>query len=858
MLHGALGPAAALLFGSAAGWLLGPAIPLAVAVAVLAWAVAGLLLRGRSERVFVGAALTGFAACGAALGGTARAELRTPLLAWYAAHREQEPRTGGPRRVVLVEGRLRRDALPTGYGASLVVDVERVTHRGREVPVRGGVRASVGGRFVKARMSAWRVGRRVRMPVALRWPPRYANFGTPDESHRLRTRGISLLGSVKSALLVDVIRPATRRAEWAAAVRARVRRWIAGSVGVHNARSGGIVTAVLIGDRAGLDAETTRRLQEAGTYHVIAISGGNIAVLAGLLVAGCRLAGAGRRAAALFAAAGLVAYAEVVGPEPSVARATFTAVTFLLARAADLRTRPLNTLALAGACLVAASPGQLADPGFQLTFGATLGILAGLPRLAGSAAVSTVVDALAAPGRPAARAAILLLGATICAEAALLPIAATWFSRISLAGLLLNFAAIPLMTVTQLAGMAAAALAPASPSAAAAVGFVAHLAAFGIVESTRLVDAAPGLVVEVPRPHPALAAAYYGGWAVFLCAPRRWMRRMAFCLAAVSTITMLAPPDVVRPARWIAAATCAGLDGPDHARDARLRVLFLDVGQADATLVILPGGQSLLVDAAGSVTGGSNIGRRVVVPALRAAGVRRLDYLLVTHADPDHIGGAPDVVRALDPREIWEGVPVPASRPRAELLALARTASSAWRTRYAGERLAAGAAEVRVVHPPPPDWERPRVRNDDSVVVDVRLGDVSVVLPGDIGAEVEAELAAAWPPAAIRVLKAPHHGSRTSSSEAFVAALDPDLAVVSAGRDSRFGHPHPDVVRRYAAHGARLLLTGEVGAISVCTDGRRAVVTTAAGGTRMLLGPEAAQDRFGAPSAGRVSRRRPS
>lgn len=836
MLHGAIAPAAAMLSGAAAGWAVGRAVPLAVLVAALAWAVAALLLRRRAERWFVVAALVGFAACGTALGGIARTELRTPLLAWYAAHRAGEPRTGGPRRVVMVEGRLRGDALATDYGASLVIDVDRLTDRGREVPVRGGVRASVGGRFVAARMAAWRVGRRVRVPIALRWPPRYANFGTPNQAHRLRTRGIGLLGSVKSALLVEVLEPAARRAEWAAAVRARVRGWISRSVGVHSARSAGIVTAVLIGDRAGLDPETTRRLQEAGTYHVIAISGGNIAVLAGLLVAGSRLAGAGRRAAALFAAAGLIAYAEVVGPEPSVARATFTAVTFLLARAADLGTRPLNTLALAGACLVAASPEQLADPGFQLTFGATLGILAGMPRLAGSAA-STAVDRLGPRGRPAAKAALLLLGATVCAEVALLPIAATWFSRISLAGLLLNFAAIPLMTVTQLAGMAAAALAPAWPPAAVAVGFVAHLAAFGIVESTRLVDAAPALVVDVAKPYPALAAVYYGAWALWLRAPRRWMRGVAFCAAAVATAGVVAPPGVVSPSRWLASSTCAGLDGPGAARDARLRVLFLDVGQADATLVLLPGGRSLLVDAGGSVTGGSGIGRRVVVPALRAAGVRRLDYLLVTHADPDHIGGAPEVVREFAPREIWEGVPVPASAPRAELLALARATSSIWRTRHAGERLVAGGAVARVVHPPRPDWERPRVRNDDSVVLDVRLGDVSVVLPGDVGAAVEAELAEAWTPASIRVLKAPHHGSRTSSSEALLAALRPDLAIVSAGRDSRFGHPHPEVVRRYEAQGARLLETGEVGAISVCTDGRRAVVATAADGRRFILEP---------------------
>ena len=836
MLHGALAPAAALVSGATVGWALGGAVPFAVAIAVVAWAAAGVLLHRGTARPFMTVGLLAYAACGAALGGAARAELRTPLLAWYADHRASEPHTGGPRRVVVVEGRLARDAVATDYGASLVLDVYLVVDRGRRVAVRGGVRASVGGSFVDGRMPAWRGGRRVRMPVALRRPARYANFGTPDQSHRLQARGISLLGSVKSALLVDVIGPAAHRAEWAAAVRGRVRRWVAESVGVHSVRSAGIVTAVLIGERAGLERETTRRLQEAGTYHVIAISGGNIAVLAGLLLAVFRLAGAGRRSAALLAAAGLVAYAEVVRPEPSVARATFTGVTFLLARAADLRTRPLNTLALAGACLVAATPGQLADPGFQLTFGATLGILAGVPRLGASARVSTAVDTLGRVGRWVLRPAILLLGATICAEVALLPIAATWFSRISFAGLLLNFVAIPLMTVTQLAGMAATALAPVWPAAAVAVGFPAHLAAFGIVESTRLVDAAPMLVLEVPTPHPAVTAVYYAGWALCLYSPRLWMRRAARCLAAAATAAILAPPNTLDAARWRAASACAGL-GAGGAQSATLRVLFLDVGQADATLVVFPDGRSLLVDAGGTVTGGSDIGRRVVVPALRAAGVRRLDYFLVTHADPDHIGGASDVVRELAPREIWEGVPVPASRPRADLLALARAAPSGWRTRYAGERIAVGGAVVRVVHPPAPDWERPRVRNDDSVVLDVRFGGVSVVLPGDIGAAVETELASAWPPAAVRVLKAPHHGSRTSSSAEFLAALAPDLAVVSAGRDSRFGHPHPEVVRRYAALDARVLATGEVGAVSICTDGRRAAVTTVASEEQLVLSP---------------------
>ena len=152
MLHGALAPSAALLAGAAAGWASGAAVPAGAvaAIAAGAWVGAALLLRRRVEGRFVAAALAGFAICGAALGGTARTELRTPLLGWYAAYRAAEPRTGGPRRVVRVEGVLRRDALRTGYGASLVIDVERVNRprpggsraRGRaglrRRPIRGG------------------------------------------------------------------------------------------------------------------------------------------------------------------------------------------------------------------------------------------------------------------------------------------------------------------------------------------------------------------------------------------------------------------------------------------------------------------------------------------------------------------------------------------------------------------------------------------------------------------------------------------------------------------------------------------------------------------------------------------------
>ena len=806
-------PAIGLLGGTACGWW-APELavwPLAAA-GLLAWAVC-LAAVVRPFRCGAVAAAAGFACAGMLLGAQAtRAATHTSLAAWHA-ERASDPTAA---EVAIVTGRLLRDALPAEYGARLLVEVERVRAGGRDFALAGGLRVTVGGSFVAGRIDGWVAGRRVRMPVLLRRAPRYLNPGVADQERRSAWRGIALLGSVKSALLVEVVGSGQVWQEAAGAARAVVRRVIGRAVGAHDARSAGVVTAVLIGDRAGLDTDTRRRLQAAGTYHVIAISGGNIAILSGVLLGLLRLAAAPPRLAAASVILCLLAYWQIVGSEQSVARATLVAVTLLAARTVDHRTPPLNTLAWAAVCLVAAAPLAILDAGFLLTFGATLGILAGVP------CMLRRCRAWLAAGRLYARAAVLplagLLAATVCAELALLPVAASAFSRVTAAGLLLNFVAIPLMTVTQLAGMLALLAAALSPALAELCGYVAHLATVGIVESARLVDVWPQLARRVPAPGPLLTACYYGGWVLVFAAGGRPALRAGGCglvvAAGVGVVSGLGPRGVVqRP--------CPG--------DAELRVLFLDVDQADATLVQFPTGQSLLVDAAGSVRGPSAVGERVVAPVLWRAGVRRLDYLAITHGDPDHAGGAQAVIADFRPREVWEGVPVPGSVRMRRIAAAAREAGGVWRTLNAGHRLRVGAVELAVLHPPPPAWERRRVRNDDSLVLELRHGRVSFVLPGDIGAEVEARLVPLLQPSPLRVLKAAHHGSRTSSSAAFIAAAAPAVAVVSAGRENRFGHPDRAVWRRYAAAGTAILETGRSGAIDICSDGERIRVQTAAG-----------------------------
>ena len=237
-----------------------------------------------------------------------------------------------------------------------------------------------------ARIEEWRRGRTIRLPAQLRRPARYLNPGAGDQEVALARRGTTLVGSVKSAMLVQVVSSGGIGAETAADLRLRIRRIVDRSVGAHSARSAAIVRAILLGDRAGLDDETEERLQEAGTYHVIAISGGNIAVLAALLMAAARLAGLRAGVAHVVVAAILCGYAFLVGGGSSVVRATQMAVLYLVARAVDHRARPYNSIGASAATTCALDPLSVCDAGAWLTYGATAAILAGTPLAPGTRA----------------------------------------------------------------------------------------------------------------------------------------------------------------------------------------------------------------------------------------------------------------------------------------------------------------------------------------------------------------------------------------------------------------------------------------------------------------------------------------
>ena len=408
-------------------------------------------------------------------------------------------------------------------------------------------------------------------PRRLRPRCRISTSARANQETRLALAGIRLFGSVKSAAQVELLARGRWWDEAAASARAYVRRASSRHVAPRDPQSAAITTAILIGDRAGLDQEVEERLQRAGTFHVIAISGGNIAILTALILGLLRLCGLSPRACAWLTLCAVGLYAFVVGSGASVGRAALAAIVYLFARAIDHRTPPVNVLAVVVAVMLVWAPLEIVDAGFWLTCLATLAIMLLAQRLADRAGrvlrrithdpldespdsrpshdpPSLVASFMSAP-LAATRAlltsrrarvpllgrfvesAIGLLAATVAAEAVLLPVTAYAFSQVSIAGLVLNFLAIPLMTIVQLAGIAIVVSAHGLAPIADIAGVIVNLAARAIVSSSRLVDAVPWSAPRVaPPPLWLLLACQASLCAAWFGRPPPWWRRVAACV----------------------------------------------------------------------------------------------------------------------------------------------------------------------------------------------------------------------------------------------------------------------------------------------------------------------------------------
>jgi competence protein ComEC len=679
---------------------------------------------------------------------------------------------GRPARLV---GVLRDDAVERAGRLGFVLDVEGVEVEGRVRPSSGRARVELGGTTPRPRLLA---GDRVAVWASLRATGRVEGV----------REGLSAFGYCKSARLLDQ-RPGGPRVRRAVAgLREAARRAIVRSMLPGTER--GLVLAMVLGDRSEIDEPTADAFRASGTYHVLALSGAQVALVAALIVAGLRRARAGPWAQAAVTGAAIGVYALLVGGDVPVVRAALMASAVLAGRALELDTDASNLLGFAALLLLADRPASAGDVGLQLSFGATLGILVlagpltrGLPRLPLRVEVA--------------------VAASVAAQGALAPVLAAWFHRVAPAAVLLNIAAVPLSSAVLLAGFAVLPAALLGPGPGQLAGDVAWVAARALRLSGDLGPLGPWLDLRVAAPSFLAVALCAGGLGLLY----RGRRRAGLGLLVACHLALVAG-RLARPA------------------DGRLHLTVIDVGQGDGLLLVSPSGRAMVVDAGGSRDPRFDPGERRVAPELWRRGVHRLDALVVTHAHPDHVGGAPFLLRAFRVAQIWEG-PAPLRDP-------------VWR-RVDARLDAGGAARLTVAAGMETDWDgvrlsvlgprRPRrpplaVRNEDSVVLDVAFGEVHVLLTGDVAGAEERWLRV--PPSF--VLKVPHHGSRSSSGNELLASASPRLAVISAGAHNPFGHPHPEVVERYRRAGALLLRTDRDGSVNVATDGRRVWVRAAAEG----------------------------
>ena len=318
-----------------------------------------------------------------------------------------------------------------------------------------------------------------------------------------------------------------------------------------------------------------------------------------------------------------------------------------MARVVDQRTPVWQATAVAAAIILVIQPLDLADPGFLMTFGATAALVEGARRGCRSCRGSAEQD----PPHAVLSWIVATLIGSLAVEVALLPVSASAFSRVTSAGLILNLLAVPAMGVVQIAAMAVT-LINESPLLAYSAGWMTHIAASALISSADLVKAAPWLAARVPPPAVWLVLVYYGALVATVIGRGR-LRVASAVVYLAALVAVVSGADVTRFGRT---------------GEALLRLTVFDVGQSESML-LETGAHTLLVDTGGAPFGGGlDIGRRVLAPALWARGIRSLDAMLVTHGDPDHLGGAVAVVDDFRPRQIWEGIRVPQHLPTQDLM----------------------------------------------------------------------------------------------------------------------------------------------------------------------------------------------
>lgn len=573
-----------------------------------------------------------------------------------------------------------------------------------------------------------------------------------------------------------------------------------------------LLTGILLGDDSGLSPELQEQFRATGMTHIIAISGFNIAILTGLLLAASRL-WLGLRWSAWFVLLGIVLYTILVGADAAVVRAAIMGA--LLVIASRLLGRP--TFAPAGLFTAAivmtlVNPFILWDIGFQLSFAATLGLMLylgpwsqwtqdNLRRFADPETASRLTRTISE-----------VVLATMAAMLLTLPLILYHFERLSLISPVANLFILPSQPGLMIWGGLATLSGMVLPAVGQLFAWVAWLFLSYTIGLVRLFATIPAASVPLSLSPAGLVIIYLAifslTWLAWIGPERRGelmdslsqnvSRKVVLTGCAIIAILVIA---------W-------GLSQPDG----KLHVTFFDVGQGDATFIQTPSGQQILVDGGAYPTVlHDHLGREIPFWD------RDIDLVIATHPDADHVAGLPGVFdRYAVDRFITNSIAAGTDTYRALLTAAVESGTPIHQA-VAGEVMVIeDGVTLEVLNPAvdAPLVSEDQHDNDTSVAIRLVYGDFSLLLTGDAGEEAERDMLRSGRELSAVVYKAGHHGAKSSSTTPFLEAVRPRYIAVSAGEGNRYGHPSLELLRRAEDVGAAVLRTDELGTIEVITDGR--------------------------------------
>ncbi|MCB9488042.1 MAG: DNA internalization-related competence protein ComEC/Rec2 [Deltaproteobacteria bacterium] len=692
-------------------------------------------------------------------------------------------------------------------GAIVIVNVRRVDlAAGAYVPVRGRTRVRVekGG-------EALRYGDEVRLTARVRTMRAYGNPGAYRIDRYHRMLGVATGAYIRDVGEIEIVRRDGgwfgRR--WLESARRGVAEAIAASLPQPQAS---IVAALTVGEVGGVPDGVRDVFRDAGVAHVLAVSGLHVGMVAAAIFAVVFFVA--RRfsrlvlsvnvvkLSAAVAIVPVVFYAALAGGRVSSTRAAIMVGVLLVAVILDRHRDLISAVTAAAVAILLVRPTSLFTAGFQLSFVAVYAIALMLPRVVRSRFEGDNPLESVAPTRTerATRIVVAALATPLVAGLATAPITAYHFNGVATYSLFTNVVFIPLYGFLVVpACLAGVVLLPISAPAASACW---HVAMYAINAGHYLaagIATLPGAYLHVAPPLPTQIV----GWYAFFLGLLYWPRHKAAKAATAIGVVLLAMTPLIT--RSMAAPS-------DSAR-----LTVIDVGQGVAQLLESPDGTRILVDTGGVASESFDVGEQIVAPYLWRRRIERLDLVVISHPDIDHYGGLAFLVDNFAIGEVWLSKAIARTHPADRAIVRYLDAHGVpWRRVGAGESLVTrGALRLRVIQPTDSVPRGGSADNNASLVIRADFGTSGALLAADIESQAEAALVASEAPLAADILVAPHQGSRTSSTPAFVKAVSPDVVVFSVGHNNRHGHPAREVVRRYEEAGARTYRTDRDGQV-VC------------------------------------------